>query len=38
MRHQQSISPISRKPIEQSQGGWMLFARLLLWSTRNGRE
>lgn len=24
-----------RRPLEESRGGWALFGRLLVWSTRN---
>jgi hypothetical protein len=27
-----------RRPIEESRGGWALFGRLLVWSTRNNRK
>ncbi len=25
----------ARRPLEESRGGWALFGRLLVWSTRN---
>lgn len=27
-----------RSPLEESRGGWALFGRLLVWSTRNNRR
>jgi hypothetical protein len=28
----------NRRPLEESRGGWALFGRLLVWSTRNNRH
>jgi hypothetical protein len=27
-----------RRPLEESRGGWALFGRLLVWSTRNNHR
>ncbi|HEX8225113.1 MAG TPA: hypothetical protein VF605_14945 [Allosphingosinicella sp.] len=36
-RHQGQARPAER-PLEPSRGGWALFGRLLIWSTRNSRR
>lgn len=33
-RRQEQMSAI-RRPLEESRGGWALFGRVLVWSTRN---